>query len=126
MKTESIDIANILNKISLPCGIIWILSSCAWLISLNLSLSRFIHAVAYCRIFFFFFFFSFCLLRATPVAYGSSQARGGIGAVAASLHHSHSNAGSKPHLRSAPQLMAMPDPLPTEQGQGSNLQPHGS
>ena len=25
-----------------------------------------------------------------------------------------------------PQLMAMPDPLPTEQGQGSNLQPRGS
>ena len=32
--------------------------------------------------------------RAAPVAYGSSQARGQIGAAAASLYHSHSNAGS--------------------------------
>ena len=29
------------------------------------------------------------------VTYGSSQTRGRIGAMAASLHHSHSNAGSK-------------------------------
>ena len=36
----------------------------------------------------FFFFFVF---RAAPVAYGRSQAWGLIGAVAASLHHSHSN-----------------------------------
>jgi len=28
------------------------------------------------------------------MAYGSSQARGRIGAVAAGLHHSHNNAGS--------------------------------
>ena len=39
-----------------------------------------------------------CLFRAIPLAYGSSQARGEIGAVAASLHYSHSNAGSEPHL----------------------------
>ena len=31
--------------------------------------------------------------RATPLAYGGSQARGWIGATADSLHHSHSNAG---------------------------------
>ena len=37
----------------------------------------------------FFCFFVFCLfLRATPSAYGGSQARGLIGAVAADLHHS--------------------------------------
>ena len=30
--------------------------------------------------------------------YGSSQARGLIGAVAADLHHRHSNARSEPHL----------------------------
>ena len=30
-----------------------------------------------------------CLFRATPGAYGGSQARGLIGAVAADLHHSH-------------------------------------
>ena len=67
-----------------------------------------------------------CLFRATPVAYGASQARGQIETVAASLRHSHSNMGSQPHLRPTPQLMATPDPLPTEPGQGSNLCPHGS
>ena len=36
----------------------------------------------------FLFFFFFCLFRAAPAAYGGSQARGQIGAVAASLHHS--------------------------------------
>ena len=43
-------------------------------------------------VFFFFFlslsFFFFWLYRATPVAYGGSQARGHIGAAAASLHPS--------------------------------------
>ena len=33
-----------------------------------------------------------------PVACGSSQAKGRIGAAAAGLHHSHSNARSKPYL----------------------------
>ena len=33
------------------------------------------------------------LFKATAAAYGGSQARGRIGAAAASLHHSHSNAG---------------------------------
>ena len=40
----------------------------------------------------------FFFLRAAPATNGSSQARGLIGAAAASLHHSHSNAGSEPHL----------------------------
>ena len=40
---------------------------------------------------FFFFFFSFCLFKAAPMAYGGTQARGRIGAVAAGLCHSHSN-----------------------------------
>ena len=41
----------------------------------------------------------FCYLsRAVPTAYGSSQARGSIRAVAAGLHHSHSSEGSEPHL----------------------------
>ena len=52
--------------------------------------------------------FVFAFSRATPEAYGDSQARGRIGAVAASLHHSHSNARSEPHLRLTPQLTAMP------------------
>ena len=56
------------------------------------------------------FFFSFCLFRATPLAYGGSQARGRIGAVAASLCQRHSNAGSKSYLRPTPQLTATPVP----------------
>ena len=58
--------------------------------------------------------FFFCLFRAVPVAYGSSQARGLIRAVASSLHHSHSNMGSKPSLRPIPRFTATPDPEPTE------------
>ena len=58
----------------------------------------------------FFFFFVFCPFRATPAAYGGSQARGLIQAIAASLCHSHSNARSEPHLQPTPQLTAMPDP----------------
>ena len=45
----------------------------------------------------------FCLFRAAPVAYGSSQAGGRIGATAASLRHSQSNTGSEPHLQPTPQ-----------------------
>ena len=56
------------------------------------------------------FFLFFFLFRAAPRAYGSSQARGLIEATAASLHHYHSNMGSKLHLQSTPQLTATPDP----------------
>ena len=56
-----------------------------------------------------FFFFLFAFSRATPAAYGGSQARGGIGAVAAGLRQSHSNSGSEPRLQPTPQLMAVPD-----------------
>ena len=35
---------------------------------------------------------------------------GPIGAAAAGLHHNHSNAGLKPHLRHMPQLVAVLDP----------------
>ena len=41
--------------------------------------------------------FFLCLFRATSEAYGGSQARGLTGAVAAGLHHSHSNARSLTH-----------------------------
>ena len=58
----------------------------------------------------FFFFFFFLLFRAASTTYGGSQARGPIGATAAHLCHSHSTAGSEPHLHPTPQLMAMPDP----------------
>ena len=53
----------------------------------------------------------FCLFfRATPTAYGGSQARGRIRAVAASLRHSHSNEGSELNLRPTPQFTATQDP----------------
>ena len=53
-----------------------------------------------------FFFF---LFRAISMAQGGSQARGSIGAVADSLHHSHNNAGFELHLQPTPQLTATPD-----------------
>ena len=49
---------------------------------------------SYCSSVFLFFL----LFRAAPVAYGGSQARSQIWAVAAGPHHSHSNTGSKPCL----------------------------
>ena len=57
-----------------------------------------------------FSFFFFCFFRAAVAAYGSSQATGLIGATAAGLRHSHSNARSEPHLRPTPQLTAVPYP----------------
>ena len=45
------------------------------------------------------FCFVFVSFRAGFMAYGGSQVRGPIRAVAAGLHHSHSNVGSKPCLR---------------------------
>ena len=64
---------------------------------------------------FFVCLFVFCLFaisRAAPAACGDSQGRGRIGAVAvaAGLHHSHSNLGSEPRLQPTPQLTAAPDP----------------
>ena len=56
---------------------------------------------------------SFCFFvffRAALAAYGSSQARGLIRAVAAGLCHSHSNVGFELHLQTTQQLMAMLDP----------------
>ena len=43
------------------------------------------------------FVYLFMLFRAWPAAYGSSQARGGISATDAGLHHSH-KARSEPSL----------------------------
>ena len=59
---------------------------------------------------FFFVCLFVCLFGAAPVAYGGSQARGLVGAVAAGLHHSHSNARLGPRLQTTPQLMATLDP----------------
>ena len=52
-------------------------------------------------------FLYFCLFRATPTAYGSSQARGRIGSAAAGLCHSHARSKMQAML----QLVAMMDPL---------------
>ena len=75
---------------------------------MGLKLSIFCHALLYslntscsltCGLQYQNFFFGlFVFSRATPVTYGGSQARDLIGAAAASLHHSHSNVGSEPHL----------------------------
>ena len=75
----------------------------------------------------FLMYFNFLggLFRAAPAAYGGSQARDRMRAVATGLHHSHSNAGSQPLLQPTSQLTATLDPSPTERGQGWNLCPHG-
>ena len=59
---------------------------------------------------FLLFNFYFLLFTAAPAACGNSQARGQIGGAAASLHHSHGNAGSQPSLGPTLQLAATPDP----------------
>ena len=79
--------------------------------------------VSYCNHYSFFFFFFF--FQASSVTYRSSQNRGRIGSMAASLQHSGSITGSEPLLWPTPQLMAMPDPWPTERGQRSNPHLHG-
>ena len=53
-----------------------------------------------------YFYSIFSLFRATPTAYGGSQARGLIGAAG----HSHSNARYELSLGPTPQLMATADP----------------
>ena len=61
---------------------------------------------------FYFIFIFFCLFAiswATSAAYGESQARGRIRAVATGLRQSYSNAGSEPRLQPTLQFMAMPD-----------------
>uniref|UniRef100_A0A8D1DF62 Uncharacterized protein n=1 Tax=Sus scrofa TaxID=9823 RepID=A0A8D1DF62_PIG len=51
-----------------------------------------------CQYLLFFLFSFFLSFGATPTAFGGSQARGRIRAVASGLHHSHSTAGSEAHL----------------------------
>ena len=58
---------------------------------------------------FFFGFFFLLFLWAAPAAYGGSQSRGRIGAVAPGLCQSDSNAGSEPRLQPIPKLTATPD-----------------
>ena len=58
----------------------------------------------------FFFFVFLPFLGLLLVAYGGSQARSLIGAVAFGLCQSHSKAGSELRLQPTPLLMATPDP----------------
>ena len=51
----------------------------------------------------------FCLFRAASAAYGVSQAKDPVGAIAAGLCLSHGNTRSEPLLQPIPQLMAMSD-----------------
>ena len=60
-------------------------------------------------IYLFIYFVFLLFLWATPTAYGGSQARGRIGAVAPSLCQSHSNTGSELSLQPTPQLTATLD-----------------
>ena len=75
--------------------------------------------------FFLFFVFFWWIFRVAAQAYGSSQARGRVGATVADLPHSHSNAGSEPCLQPTPQLRATLETQPTDRGQGLNPRPHG-
>ena len=64
-------------------------------------------SLAFCVCVFVCLFIYLLLFKATQAAYGSSQARGRIGAAAAGRY---SHVGSELHLRPTPQHMAMPDP----------------
>ena len=67
------------------------------------------------------FFLSFCLFRAEPTAYGGSQARGPIGAVATGLHQSYSNSGSQPQLHHSSWQRWILDPLSKARDRTRNL-----
>ena len=86
----------------MPATVFWRIVS---LIFSNKSLEtwetqKYLNVIVILFLFIYFVFLSFS--RAALVAYGGSQARGLIGATAASLHQSHSNARSEPHLRTTP------------------------
>ena len=56
------------------------------------------HSIVSFFIFKNLFIYLFNFSGVAQLAYGGSQARGLIGAVATALHHSHSKAGSQLHL----------------------------
>ena len=94
------------KKSIINCPTHLILNVCYFVIYLLILFLFFLFLFYFLPFFLVFLFFS----RALPAAYGGSQARGLMGAVAASLHHSHSNARSEPRLQPTPQLTAMLDP----------------
>ena len=89
----------------------FLLPDCINLLGLqNDILILFLHLIVGMLLFIYLFIFClFAISWAAPAAYGGSQARGVIGAVAAGLCQSHSNAGSEPRLQPTPQLTATPD-----------------
>ena len=68
-----------------------------------------------------YIFFSFYGLTCSS---GCSWARGWFRAAATGLHHSHSNAGSEPHLKPTPQLATL-IPNPPKEARDQTLPPHG-
>ena len=84
------------------------------------------------QILFYFIYFYFCFLVFLPVLglllRHMEVPRPGVESQLSPPAYATATAmwGSEPHLQPTPQLMAMPDPPSTEQGQGLNLQPHGS
>ena len=72
--------------------------------------------------FIYLFIYLFILLfRATLMAYGGSQARGLIGATAASLPHSHGNARSEPRLQPTSRQHWILNPISKARDQTRNL-----
>ena len=70
-----------------------------------------IYSTSHRNLFFSFFFFClFAISWAALLAYGGSQARGWVGAIAAGLCQSHSNVGSESCMQSTPQFRAVLDP----------------
>ena len=95
-----------INKYFVPFyGCLFVLFRVSFSVQKLLSLIR-SHLFIYLFIYFVFLPF----LGPLPWHMGYSRARGLIGAVAASLCQSHSNAGSEPCLRPTPQLTAMSKP----------------
>ena len=76
---------------------------------LNVHYTTLILFTKYVFIYLFIYLCLFAISWAAPAAYGGSQARGLIGAVATGLHQSHSNSGSEPRLQPTQQLTATPD-----------------
>ena len=67
-----------------------------------INIIKFIGLLKTSYFYFYFIITIFLLFRAVPAAYGGSQARGRIGAVAAGLCLNHSNPRSEPRLRPTP------------------------
>ena len=70
------------------CWVVWVVCISWRLSPCQLNHLKLFPPIPYIVFRFFVSFFVFCLFRAAPKAYGSSQARGRIGATAAGLHHS--------------------------------------